>query len=148
MKPVLLGMNNPHGGDPKYALAPFPRGTAGHRLYEMFNEVRPTYRVHYMEAFDRRNLLESRIWNAASARVQAQEMLTEFQGREVVLLGREVADAFGLSRQLILPLDLHGVRWRQVPHPSGRNPWYNEPVHRQIVGLLLEELYERSTQCT
>lgn len=145
MKPVLLGMNNPYGGDPKYVLAPFPARSSGHRLWEMLNERCGAFRIDYMKRFERRNLLGTKTWSPTAARIAAVGLLGELQGREVVVLGREPADALGLPRQLVLPVNYLGVRWRQLPHPSGRNLWYNDPINRAIAGLLLEELYERST---
>lgn len=34
-KPLIVGMNNPLSATPEHALYPWPRGCAGHRLYEM-----------------------------------------------------------------------------------------------------------------
>ena len=61
-------------------------------------------------------------------------------GATIVVLGQQVARALGLPPGLIHPVVIGGVTWRQVPHPSGRNLWYNVAEHRTIVGVLLEEL--------
>lgn len=96
-----------------------------------------------MDAFDRHNLLHARRWNMQEARAAALVLIPRMQGREVVVLGADTAAALGLPRLLLHPQTVWGVRWRQLPHPSGRNPWYNVPVHRDITGLLLEELCVR-----
>lgn len=59
----------------------------------------------------------------------------------VVALGAQVQRALRLDK--VPPLGLArrgGTTFRSVPHPSGRNPWFNCPHHRMAVGLLLEEL--------
>lgn len=152
MKNILVGMNNPLGVDPRYALYPSPERSAGHRLWRMLHEVSGATRVDYRDGFDRRNLVVGE-WNAHEARLAAarignelcRDLLSPRPGGKlptVVALGREVAEAFELPREhgLIIPYERGGVIWRQVPHPSGRNLWYNEPEHRMMVGVLLEEL--------
>lgn len=149
---VICGMNNPHSSDPRHALAPHPSGVAGHRLWSMLAEVRPDVsRVEYMRAFDRRNVLAGSRWSASEARAEAERsgLWATMQGRVVVLLGREVPRVLGLPRTEPLEwvhqssglLETHGPeRWTMVPHPSGLNHWYNDPIHRLAVGSLLEEL--------
>jgi hypothetical protein len=68
------------------------------------------------------------------------------RGRVVVVLGEGPRRALDLPRQLIRPVSRLGVVWRQIPHPSGRCRFYNDPVARAVVALLLEELYRGETE--
>lgn len=146
MKNMIVGMTNPLGDDPRMALFPSPERSAGHRLWRMLHEVSGATRVEYRDGFDRRNLVVGE-WNANAAKDGAARLREELElprpgGRPltVVALGREVAAALDMSFELISPVVRDGVIWRQVPHPSGRNLFYNDPVHRMMVGVLLEEL--------
>ena len=68
-------------------------------------------------------------------------------GRTIVLLGNAVREAFSralggsLPPVLIHPQTVGGCTWRQIPHPSGRNLYYNAEANRKVVELLMEELY-------
>jgi hypothetical protein len=120
----------------------------------------------YLETFERRNLVRAVEYDRVVARARAHEVVTELRGsgRTVVLLGNSVREAFhyalgntptqrvgtaewfgetqgGLPPLLVHPQEVVGCTWRQVPHPSGRNLWYNDPENRKVVELLLEELY-------
>lgn len=138
MKPILLGTVNPYDADPRVALFPAPERSAGYRLWRMLHEVSGAWRWDYVHGFDRRNLVAGE-WSTAAARAAA-ESFTAPAGSTIVLLGSEVARAFGHAPRPIHPYEAGGCVWRQVPHPSGRNTFYNEPEHRLVVGLLLEEL--------
>lgn len=59
-------------------------------------------------------------------------------GRTVVLLGGAVAAAMGHTAPPLVWGT--GCPWVLVPHPSGRNLWYNNPVHRAAVGILLADI--------
>lgn len=145
MKPVLIGMNNPLSSMDGHQLYPHPDGCTGHRIYEMLRERLPDVRRgQYLTAFDRRNLVTGQSFSKVLAKQEADRMYAEFWGtkRTVVLLGEEVRRAFGHPRLLVEPQMIGGCTWRQIPHPSGRNLWFNDPAHRKLVGLLLEELYE------
>jgi len=148
-RPVLLGMNNPVSSDPAHALYPHPPGCAGHRLWGMLNEAMPSgeqvSRSQYLRAFDRRNLVAGKTWSQAEARAGAGELTRELRGRVVVVLGQQPRQALGLPLHLIHPIVHEGVTWRQVPHPSGRNHYYNDATNRRVVGELLAELYRMST---
>ena len=144
MKPLLLTMNNPLSERPDRALAPLPANSVGGRVWGMLNARTGATKSQYMRAFDRRNLLDRTEWCALAARDSAQGMLADLQGREVVVLGWIVAEAFGLQDKIIEPFERHGVLWRRVPHPSGRNLWYKKRENTAMVELLLEELYVRS----
>lgn len=150
MKPLILGMNNPLSDDPEFDLYPYPEGSAGHRLWKLLPEG--TTRNQYMAAFDRRNLLHARKWDAREARHAAQDLLPELVGRLVVLLGTEVRSALGLPA--VVPLSMHEsllrpdaspgtqimLRWVALPHPSGRNLWYNNEDNRLRAGDLLDRI--------
>lgn len=141
-RPVLLGMNNPLSSDPEHALYPHPPGCTGWRLWDMLQERVPgVTRGQYLRAFDRRNLVDGRSWSREQARTRAESLVLEMRGREVVVLGEDPRSALGLPKLLIEPQELWGATWRQIPHPSGRNLWYNEPEHRLMVAVLLEQLY-------
>lgn len=146
-KPVLIGMNNPlwrKGGDEKYALYPAPEGCTGHRLYEMLTARTGCMRIDYINTFDRRNLIQGpHGWDTNKAEEAAAALYAEFfgTGRVIVLLGEDVRRSFKMKKELLHPIEDGGCTWRQVPHPSGRNPWYNHQENRNLVAVLLEELY-------
>lgn len=136
MKPILLGMNNPLSLAPEHALWPLPPGCTGARLWKMLADVSGASRGDYVRGFERRNLLTGR-WTAPAARAAT---FSPPQGGTIIVLGAEPVDALGHTRRLIHPYGKDGAVWRQVPPPSGRNPWYCNPDHRLVVGLMLEEL--------
>lgn len=146
MKPILLGMNNPLSSRPEHALYPDPVGCTGHRIWRMLHARTQASQEEYLEAFDRRNLLGTRTWCTDQARDAASHFIREACGRVVLVLGAEPRDALRLPRLLVKPLVMHGVTWRQLPHPSGRNLWYNNPENRHVAELLLEELYRNTHQ--
>lgn len=143
-KTVIIGMNNPlRPRSPEYALYPAPVNCAGWRLWKMLWARTSVTEEEYVERFDRRNLLQTREWKAARARDAAVALEPELLGRRVVVLGTAVRDAFRLPPVLVKPVSLRGITWRQLPHPSGRCRWYNDPKNRAVAGLLLEEEFRR-----
>lgn len=148
MRPILIGMNNPVSSMPGHELFPHPPGCTGHRLYDMLRSRIPDVtRRQYLDRFDRRNLVPYAEWNKAIARANASLIEQQLwgSGRTVVLLGADVANAFGHPRSLLHPQLIGGTTWRQVPHPSGRNLWYNEPENVRLVAMLLEDLFNVET---
>lgn len=164
MKPILVGMNNPISTRPGHELYPAPDHCTGHRLWQMLNSRTGASRLQYLECFERRNLVRGLQWDRLAARARAYEVVQELRGsgRTVVLLGQSVREAFhyvltdleindyeagsrpyqgGLPPLLVHPQVAGGVAWRQIPHPSGRNLWYNSEENRKVVELLMEELY-------
>lgn len=125
MRPILLGIDNPYSKDVAHALLPHPKNCAGWRLWKMINDVSGMTKEEYAAKFDRRNLVDE---------------LPIANGSVVVLLGEEVRQAFGLKKLLIHPQVKNKVTYRQVPHPSGRCLFYNDPVMRRLVGIMLEDL--------
>jgi hypothetical protein len=101
----------------------------------------------YIRVFDRMNLLGQRTWNATAARRAAPAILERLEGRTVMVLGEAVRAALGLPRSPVMTWRPHSVmrRWCTVPHPSGLNRWYNDPVNRVAVVLMMEEMYLRAT---
>lgn len=158
MKPIIIGMNNPISTRPGHELYPAPEGCTGWRLWRMLNARTGASRVQYLDTFERRNVVLARGWNRVEARARAYEIVQELRdtGRTVVLLGRAVQEAFNYAMPGALPLPpllIHpqescGCTWRQVPHPSGRNTWYNSEENRKVVELLMEELYVGYTSQT
>lgn len=137
-------MNNPVSSEPKHALFPHPPGCTGHRLYEMLKSRVPDITMSkYLARFDRRNVVSMRVFDKQSALEGARKLDTEFFGsrRTVVLLGADTATAFGFPRLLIHPQMIGGYTVRQIPHPSGRNLWYNSEENKMLVSMLLEDLY-------
>ena len=142
MKPVILGMNNPISSDPHHALYPSPEGCTGHRLWTMLNARTGCSRAQYLEAFERRNLLPGKTWSMPHARLAATQFIEEMRGRYILVLGAEPRDALRLPRVLVKPVEMYGSVWRLLPHPSGRNLWYNVRGNREVAELLLEEMYK------
>jgi hypothetical protein len=65
------------------------------------------------------------------------------QGDTVLLLGERVRRVMSVPKLLVHPQEVRGVVIRQIPHPSGRCRWYNDPMHKSIASVLMEELYGR-----
>jgi len=137
-------MNNPVSSDPAHALYPHPEGCTGHRLYEMLRSRIPGVKRHdYLSAFDRRNVVPYKRFDKTMAVEGAHILEREFygSGRTIVLLGADTVAAFGIPRLLVHPQIIGGSTWRQIPHPSGRNIWYNDEQNKLLVSMLLEDLY-------
>jgi hypothetical protein len=137
-------MCNPLSRDPEHALYPSPPGCTGHRLWQLLRIRQPgVTEQQYLRAFDRRNLVAGREWDTLTGEMNAVIMTSELwcSGRTVLLLGEKVRRAFGLEKLLVHPQERDGCTWRQLPHPSGRNAWYNAQDNRRVASLLLEELY-------
>jgi hypothetical protein len=99
-------------------------------LWKNLHEVNNTPRIDFLRWYGKHVTFPVRDFTPPPVR-----------GTLALVLGIDVARSLGLSDVLIdEQVDLDGVRWRVVPHPSGRNFWYNEPAHRLVVGLLLEEM--------
>jgi len=156
MMPILVGLHNPYSSNPRNALAPGPRGSAGYRLWRTMWEapdpvgVARLARDHtscYMASFDRRNLITGEVPTYITSAYKlacAGQMLPTFpKGSTVVLLGSAVAESFSpllsspLQKIYMHPQVIDGWTWRCLPHPSGRSPLYNDPVMRTLVGMVL-----------
>lgn len=164
-RPLLIGMNNPVSTLPGHELYPLPEGCTGNRLWKMLHARTGARMTQYRDVFERRNLVRGVQFDRLRARARAHEIVTELHGsgRTIVLLGRAVQEAFhfalsetpqdvvwneparGLPPLLVHPQEAGGCTWRQIPHPSGRNLWYNEPKNVHVVELLMEELYNEYT---
>lgn len=142
---IIIGMNNPHSQEPRYALYPAPEGCAGHRLWRLLHDRSGATKGDYIRGFERLNLVDARGWCIRAARRTAQLMLEDdmLEGRRIILLGACVRAAFRLPPALVVPVMVRGITFRQLPHPSGRCRWYNDPKHRAIAGMLLEEEMRR-----
>lgn len=159
-KPILIGLNNPVSTRLGHELYPLPEGCTGNRLWKMLNSRTGATMRNYLETFERRNLVRAPAYDKLAGRARAYEIITELKNshRTVVLLGnvvREAVDwafrndhgrmlfggASGLPPLLVHPQEVGGCIWRQIPHPSGRNLFYNDEKNRELVALLLEELY-------
>lgn len=140
MRAVLIGMNNPINSRPEYVLWPDPVGCAGWRLWQLIRDQTGCSKKAYLDAFDRLNLVPGKRWDAKEARRSAEKLMTSLRGRRVVLLGQDVRQAFRVPRLLFHPQNIEGVEFRQLPHPSGLNLWYNEAENKVMAGTLLAEL--------
>jgi hypothetical protein len=140
-RPVLLGMQNPLSVRPEHALFPHPVNCTGWRIWQMLKSRLPDVRrSDYLRTFDRRNILRGP-WDPLAARRAAPGLQSLLFGRTVVLLGDAPRQALDIPRLLLHPQHIGGVTWRQIPHPSGRCRFYNDPVQRELVAMLLESLY-------
>lgn len=124
---IVVGEMNPYRLDPRLALWDEPDRASGARLRRIFGLHRHGYRW----GLDRRNLCVGK-WNDGKAREAASAIAAELRpGAEtpydqlpIVMLGRKVATAFGLSR--LDPFTASG-RFVAIPHPSGLCRDWNAP---------------------
>lgn len=118
-KPILVGEDNPYGGDPRFALYPHPEGCAGWRLCCLLLGMR---RTDYLREFARTNLCVGG-WSIKAARTAAARIASGPTERKIIALGAKVSDAFGLRFR---PYHWVDERILVLPHPSGRCQLWNE----------------------
>lgn len=138
-RPIILGMNNPRSSDPLLVLSPTgDPGSAGNRLWNLSGMTETEYRL----AFERRNLVRGPEWTSAVARAAAKKFSCA-GGSSVLVLGSATWAAFPFlprDPMLLRRYDHNQTRFYAVPHPSGRNLWYNDKKNRARVGRLLRRL--------
>lgn len=134
--PVLVGMNNPYGDDPRYALYDLPTTAAGHRLQRVILGLHP----HTYRALPRHNLCVGP-WRIRAAREAAARLASSYDDRVLVLLGRDVARAFGLPDAPFFTRQTRagGPACLLLYHPSGQVTAWNRPeVVAQARALIAE----------
>jgi hypothetical protein len=100
----------------------------------------------YLARTERHNLFPQPIliWHDGQARQNAIDIWPSLIGRTTLLLGRNVTLAFGLH-----PPDL-SLTWKHpnedveiamLPHPSGRNRWWNDPENRSAARRFLHQTF-------
>jgi hypothetical protein len=123
-KPILVGTDNPHPGEP---LAPRPVGCTGWRIWQLLRSVRPE--------------VTEEMYEAAFARTNMEDRPQFRRGDTVVLLGEEVRRYVNLPKIMMRPVFTGGVTYYMVPHPSGLCRFYNKIENRVAVATILEQLY-------
>lgn len=139
----LLGSNNPESSDPRHALFPHNEASTGYRMWKMVEEASGLPMDDWLAGTQRVNLLTDMILPRGyqgAMRRRGDFLRTMIHDRIVVVLGKDVAEAMRLDTELFVWGGPSG-RWVTIPHPSGRNHWYNNPVHRFAAGALLYDLW-------
>ena len=138
---LLVGMNNPLSREPEHALWPDPPGCTGWRIWKMTEARTGCTQEQYAETFSRTNLVLGGEWDRKQAYynwVHTLESWALEHHDTIVLLGAAVREATRLTH---LPSPYISRSLIILPHPSGLNRWYNSETNRQIVEVLMEELY-------
>lgn len=88
----------------------------------------------FLDCFDRVNLFAEHVpydeWDAPRAETAAWQIMSYSRCEEIILLGRRVQRAFyrgNSDEQFFVPFTLSSRHMTVVPHPSGRNRFWNTP---------------------
>ncbi len=143
-RPVFIGEVNPYNDRSWTALLDVPEGASGDRLRRLVCAVD----VRRYRAFPRYDLCVG-AWSMPKARARAEELAAIHRDDVIVLLGRKVADAFGVSVPAftymqalpsMAPLAGSGAMIA-LPHPSGLNRVWHEPgAYAKARALLVEAI--------
>lgn len=98
--------------------------------------------VHPRSAFTCRNVLDRFPGDAGGGAVfplrEARKAASRIVLRGVVLLaGKRVAAAFGVRARYFAPVSVGRATVYVIPHPSGRNRWWNSPENRAMAAAFL-----------
>lgn len=154
-RPLLTGQSPGPNTRPELPLFCLPKTSAGGRLQELTGLTRG----RYLAGFQRMNLLYEHPgrhkrddkFPVREARVAANAVKPLLEGRRVIFIGRKVGDAFGYGSQ-VAPWHEWGYcpKWSFtyacVPHPSGRNHWYNNQLNRDVASEFWRVLIEAHPQ--
>lgn len=138
-RPYIIGLNNPQSADPRHALYPHDTQSAGYRLWRLVDDVHSTDCANWLTRTQRVNLLSDLVLPRdyrSAARRRGNFLHALICDRVVVMLGSDVAAAMLHEAE---PFVWSGS-WVTIPHPSGRNRAYNDPVVRAAAGLLLADI--------
>jgi uracil-DNA glycosylase len=142
VKTVVVGQAPSRLSDPREPLS----GASGRRLAELCGCTHE----QFMAAFERRNALDEWPGSAGkgdafvglrAARMIADRIAPELEGRRVVLLGFVLADAFGLSRAAFEFTEHRGASYAFSPHPSGASLWWNTKSNVERARAFWTKLY-------
>ena len=135
-----------------WALFPYPTNSAGYRLWRMCQEaVAPDrfFRADYLRTFRRVNVMNHPV-EFAKHRVPRERkaaLLRRFASEQVstvIILGYTVAEKLDLGRPSLCSATSGGAfSFTVIPHPSGRNPWYEYEANRARVVDFLGNVIER-----
>lgn len=131
---LLVGESNPYGSNPDFALYPYPDNSAGHRLC---TRVLNMSRAAYLKEFDRTNLCAGK-WSMKEARDSAAKLRLSRIG--IVALGSKVSRAFGLKFEPFKLVESSGVFFAVLPHPSGLNRIWNDPLNYSAAKVCVDNL--------
>lgn len=152
-RPVFIGQAASRRGDPAKPLTGRPgRKLAGLASMTPMEFYLSTVRVNLLPCY-----MGSRgggdAFPMTEARRNATRVASLLDGRTVVFVGRKVADAFG-CRKGWFDWDegyfrtgdrtVH-LRYAVVPHPSGRNRFWNDPENVREASRFLSELMKRKS---
>jgi hypothetical protein len=119
-------------------LFPYPKNSSGGRLLAMSGIPPHLYFARMMRV----NLFEHHvdIWNEEQANLNAIEIMKQQpKGRRVVLCGRRVGSAFGFTQFFQMGHDEEAdAFYVAIPHPSGLNREYNDPIKRASARIALQ----------
>lgn len=143
---ALVGEAPGPNGNPHTPMWPDPPNMAGARLARMLG----LSKTEYLRTFRRANLLNEYpgpTFPLSRARPHAAPLAQQLSPLPLVLLGRGVAGAFRFPGQDICTwvdyqLECVWIRAAMVPHPSGRNLFYNCPERTKRVATWLREQVE------
>jgi hypothetical protein len=143
MRPLLIGQAPSRIGDPAAPLA----GRIGGRLARLCGMDPPMF----LRATERINLLpacpagpargKGDPFPAPPARAAALQLIPRLAGRRVVFVGVATARAFAFPGPLLTWKDHVGASCAVLPHPSGVNFWWNDPVNRAAAERFARTLF-------
>ena len=171
MRTLLVGLDNPLSDDSTKALLPIPERGSGGRIVELIEAglkadgMAESYSVRdYLRDFHRVNLYPIRQAATGKGATKLDRLMAQWclmyavvaGYQNIVLFGNRVRSAFADIVELgaedtldcqIIDADWfergHKIAFHTVPHPSGRNRFYNEPENCLLVGRRLADLRER-----
>lgn len=134
MRVVFVGEDNPYGGNPFYALYPYPRRASGDNLRRHLGLTDN----EYLKIF-RHNLCQGK-WGMKEARAEAKRLAETGPWDLVVMLGAKVKKAFGLEIPSFSAASMEPLTktFIALPHPSGLNRDWNKPGANQRAQELLQ----------
>jgi hypothetical protein len=159
MSALLIGLDNPHSRNPYHALLPMPDGATGDKIVQLIAAVIDGYTARdYLRDFGRLNLYPGEAARSGKGATATDRLLArhcvriiaEGKYSDVVLLGKRVQVAFSDFVVFSHQVERHEVfgtgftaDFYALPHPSGRNIWYNDEANRARAGRILKSLSGR-----
>ncbi len=156
MRTLLIGLDNPYSRNASHALLPMPDGATGNKIVQLIDEAMDAdYSPRqYLRDFARINLYPGETARSGKGATSTDRLLARLcmilianaRYSGVVLFGKRVQVAFGDFVTFDTETDVKIVddaTFYALPHPSGRNRWYNQATNREHAARILESLRDR-----